>query len=196
MAAGVDMLEHAAMWTATSEGPIHEYRPLITETLVKQGIYVGPTLQATYGEIRQLRQRARNHGLAETEQTRLDGRLALFENQMEDFRRMHAAGVQLVAGTDAGWDINPFGLEYVTGLELAAEAGMPPWDVIEHATSRAATAIGLGNQVGVLTPGHKADLVLVADNPLANISTLRQPTAVFQNGRLVARDGLLWSLFT
>jgi len=42
-----------------------------------------------------------------------------------------------------------------------------------------------------LLPGHRADLVLVADNPLANISTLRQPSAVFQNGRLVARDDLL-----
>ena len=70
---------------------------------------------------------------------------------------------------------------------------MPTWEVIEHATSRAATAIGLGNQVGALKSGLKADLVLVADNLLSNISALRQPSAVFQNGQLVARDGHLWS---
>jgi imidazolonepropionase-like amidohydrolase len=193
MAAGVDMIEHAGMWAAPSEGPMHEYRPQITETLVKQGIYVSPTLQALYGEIRQLQQRTQDHGLTETEQSRLDDLLVFFENQIGDFGRMHAAGVKLVAGTDAGWDINPFGPEYVTGLELASEAGMPAWEIIEHATSQAAKAIGLGNQVGTLTPGNKADLVLVADNPLANISTLRKPTAVFQNGRLVARNGLIRS---
>ena len=193
VAAGVDMIEHAGMWTAPSEGPMHEYRPQITETLVKQGIYVSPTLQALYGEIRQLQQRTQDHELTVTEQTRLDDLLVFFENQIGDFGRMHAAGVKLVAGTDAGWDINPFGPEYVTGLELAAEAGMSPWEVIEHATSQAAKAIGLGNQVGTLAPGYKADLVLVTDNPLANISTLRQPTAVFQNGRLVSRNGLLRS---
>lgn len=191
LAAGVDMIEHAGMWAAPSEGPVHDYRTEITETIVNQKIYIGPTLQAFYGDIRQLQHRAQDHGLDETEKTRLETRLFFLEKQMEDFQRMHTAGVQLVAGTDAGWDINPFGPEYVTGLELAVEAGMPPWEVIEHATSRAAKAIGVGNQVGTLTPGHKADFVLVADNPLVDISTLRQPTAVFQDGQLVARNDLL-----
>jgi imidazolonepropionase-like amidohydrolase len=188
VAAGVDMIEHAGMWTVPSKGPKHEYQPQITENLVKQGIYVGPTLQALNGVIRHLRQLAQERKLTKFEQTRLDNNLYFLENQIEDFRRMRVAGVKLVASTDAGWDINPFGSDYVTGLDLAAEAGMPSWEIIEHATSRAAKAIGLENQVGILAPGYKADLMLVADNPLTNITTLRKPTAVFQNGQLVIHD--------
>lgn len=185
------MLEHASMWTATSEGPQHEYRPSISETLANTGIHVAPTLQALCGEIHRLRQRARDHdhGLTKAEQARLDDLSVIFEGQMEDFRRMHAAGVPLVAGSDAGWSINPFGPEYAQGLELAAEAGMPAWEVIDHATGRAATAIGLGKRVGTLAAGYQADFILVAENPLTSLSTLRRPTAVFQAGRLVAREG-------
>jgi imidazolonepropionase-like amidohydrolase len=110
---------------------------------------------------------------------------------MDTFRQFHAAGVQLVAGTDAGWGLNPFGENYVTCLELAADANMPLWEVIEHATSRAAAAIGLGNQVGLIRAGMQADLLLVPEDPLQDISTLRTPTAVFQRGKLVAQNGQL-----
>jgi len=186
--AGVDMLEHAAMWTAAPEGPVHKYHAGLAEMLAERGMYVGPTLQSSYGLIRRLREREEGGDLTQGERAQLDYRLSLFENTMETFSRLHAVGVPLVAGTDAGWDVNPFGREYVTGLELAAEAGMPNWEVVVHATSRAAAAIGLAGQTGALRQGLVADMVLVHGNPLEDISCLRHPTAVFRGGQLVARD--------
>jgi imidazolonepropionase-like amidohydrolase len=185
------MLEHAAMWNETAAGVEHTYHPEITEGIIEREIYVGPTLQASYAPLQKLR-RAEKQGIITPEQREaLDRRLGLFENTLDTFRQFHAAGVQLVAGTDAGWGLNPFGENYVTCLELAADANMPLWEVIEHATSRAAAAIGLGNQVGLIQAGMQADLLLVPEDPLQDISTLRTPTAVFQRGKLVAQNGQL-----
>jgi imidazolonepropionase-like amidohydrolase len=188
LAAEVDMLEHASMWTAASCGPVCRFQPQLAEALAEAGAYVARTLQATYSRLHELQQQAESASLTETERALLETRRRIFEHAMESFGRLRAAGVLLVAGTDAGWDINPFGNHYVTGLELAAETGMPTWEVIEHATSRAAEAIGLRGKVGVLEPGQAADLLVVDANPLEEIGALRRPVAVFQNGRLVARD--------
>jgi len=38
-------------------------------------------------------------------------------------------------------------------------------------------------------PGKRADLILLADDPLQDIRALRQPEMVFRNGRVVARQG-------
>ena len=185
------MLEHASMWTASSGDPDCRFQPHLAEALAEAGTFVARTLQSTHGRLWQLRQRAEAGTLAETEQALLESRAGIFEHAMDSFGRLRAAGVPLVAGTDAGWDINPFGHHYVTGLELAADAGMPTWEVIEHATSRAAEAIGLKGQAGTLEPGQAADLLLVAANPQVEIGALRRPVAVFQNARLVVEDGQL-----
>lgn len=189
--AGVDMLEHAAMWTTGSHNRVHQYRTDLAERIVAQGVWVCPTLQASYGVIKQLRQRQEQGTFTAEERAQLDRRLGLFENTMDVFRRMWELGVRQVAGTDAGWDINPFGEEYVTGLELAAQGGMPTWAVIEHATSLAAEAIGLGGKVGALQAGELADLLLVPGDPAVDLQVLRRPSAVFKEGRLVARNGAL-----
>lgn len=189
--AGVHMLEHAAMWNETPEGVEHTYQPDLTAMLVDRGIYVGPTLQASHAPLQKLRRAEEEGVITAAQREELDRRLGLFENTMDTFQKFQAAGVQLVAGTDAGWGLNPFGENYVTCLELAAEAGMPAWEVIEHATSRAAAAIGLDHQVGLIQPGMEADVLVVPDNPLQNVSTLRRPIAVFQQGQYVAQHGQL-----
>lgn len=189
--AGVDMLEHAAMWTASPEGRVHQYRSHLAAMLAEKGMYVGPTLQAAYGAIRRLRDRGQRGNLTHREQAELDYRLSLFENSMETFGRLRNDGVQLVAGTDAGWGVNPFGHGYVTGLELAVEAGMSNWEAIAHATGQAAAAIGLAGQAGELKQGLAADLLVVPGNPLEDVSWLRRPTAVFRRGQLVVRDDQL-----
>lgn len=190
--AGVDMIEHAAMWTISDSGPHYEFDTELVDDILQRGIYVGPTLQASYCEILHLNTLKEQRVLTHLEQDRLDHKRRLFDNTMETMRRMKAHGVLLVSGTDAGWDYNSFlGGAYID-LELASEVGMSNREIIEFSTRRAAQSVGLGDQIGVLEPGYSADLLVVSDNPADDISVIQYPEAVFCSGKLRVRDGSIY----
>jgi imidazolonepropionase-like amidohydrolase len=102
---------------------------------------------------------------------------------------MAQAGVRLVAGTDAGVRFTPFdGL--VTTLESMVGFGeMSALEALVSATSLAAQSLGLGDTVGALAPGLRADLVVVEESPLADLRVLRDVKTVVIGGEVVARDG-------
>jgi imidazolonepropionase-like amidohydrolase len=64
-------------------------------------------------------------------------------------------------------------------------------DAILAATREAARALRLDQEVGTVAVGKRADLILLADDPLKDIRALRRPELVFHDGRLVARRGHL-----
>ena len=55
-------------------------------------------------------------------------------------------------------------------------------DAIISATSRAAEALDLADQIGTLAPGFEADLVAVAGNPLDDITAVRDVVFVMKGG--------------
>lgn len=55
-------------------------------------------------------------------------------------------------------------------------------------TSEAGQALRLP-EVGTIEPGKRADLILIARDPLKDIRALREVEMVFCDGRLVARHG-------
>ena len=67
-------------------------------------------------------------------------------------------------------------------LSLMAAGGMTPSDVLAATTSSAAQLLGLAAQTGSLAPGKRADVVVVAGDPL-------DPAALRQNIRAVDKDG-------
>lgn len=96
--------------------------------------------------------------------------------------RMHRAGVRLIAGTDAGVQGAPFE-SYVEGLRVFANAGMPPMEIVAAATSRAAAEIGLGAETGRLSPGYRADVLVVGGDPLEDLDALHDVRLVLAAGR-------------
>jgi imidazolonepropionase-like amidohydrolase len=96
------------------------------------------------------------------------------------------AGVRIATGTDAG-----LGIRHGQNLiELAhlVNAGLSPMDAIVAGTATAADVCGLGDQIGTLEPGKRADLVVAAGNPLDDIDLLADAgniTLVVQDGRIV-----------
>lgn len=190
--AGVDMIEHAAMWVISDSGPQHEFDVRLVDNIVHRGIYVGPTLQASYCEILHLNTLNEQRALTYLEQDRLDHKRRLFDNTMETVRRMKAHGALLVSGTDAGWDYNSFlGGAYID-LELASEVGMSNREIIDFSTRRAAQSVGLGDQIGALESGYSADLLVVSGNPADDISVIQCPEAVFCSGKLRVLDGSVY----
>jgi imidazolonepropionase-like amidohydrolase len=100
----------------------------------------------------------------------------------------YKAGVAIAAGTDF---VPPAGDPYPglqTELEtLVSETGMSPADVIRSATSVAARALKAGDQMGTLTAGQLANLVIVARNPLEDIKALREVVITVKRGRAYPR---------
>jgi hypothetical protein len=89
--------------------------------------------------------------------------------------RLHAAGVTLVAGTDA---LPGFTLH--RELELYRAAGISAADVLRIATLDAAQVAGDEANGGSISEGKRADFVLLAGNPLEDTSAVRRPLAVFK----------------
>ena len=65
------------------------------------------------------------------------------------------------------------------------EAGLTPQEALETATSKAARFLGLEGEVGTITAGSEADLVLLDRDPLADIRNTRAIVAVVVRGRLL-----------
>ena len=81
-------------------------------------------------------------------------------------------GGRVTTGSDAGYIYKIYGFAYIQELELLREAGFNPLEVIQAATLNGAEALGMAEQIGSLVPGKKADMVIVAENPLANFKVL------------------------
>jgi hypothetical protein len=91
---------------------------------------------------------------------------------------LHQAGIRLVAGTDA---LPGFTLH--RELELYRQAGINHADVLKTATIGAASVAGQSADSGSIAVGKRADFVLLAGNPLEDISAVRRPVAVFRGDR-------------
>ena len=91
-----------------------------------------------------------------------------------------AAGVQMAMGADAG----PHG-ENARELVLMVEAGMPASDGIVAATSMAARACGLEDEIGTVEVGKRADLLVVDGDPLEDVRVVADRDRIW----LVLKDG-------
>jgi imidazolonepropionase-like amidohydrolase len=81
-------------------------------------------------------------------------------------------GGRVVTGSDAGFIFKLFGFAFIRELELLQEAGFHPLEVVQAATLNGAELLGMEDQIGSIVPGKKADIVLVAENPVANFKVL------------------------
>lgn len=118
--------------------------------------------------------------------TRMDERYrASFRTMLELVRRLHEAGIAIVPGTDAF----P-GFAFHRELELYVEAGIPAAHVLRLATLGAARIARRDAELGSVTPGKLADLVLVDGNPVERISSIRRAALVMKDGRIYQPDRL------
>jgi imidazolonepropionase-like amidohydrolase len=119
---------------------------------------------------------------------------AVQRKMMEVTAMMFRAGVGLLAGTDTGalFVLPGFGLH--DELELMAAAGLPVSAVLRIATLAPAQFFGWESELGTVTRGKLADLILLDADPLKSIRNTRLVRAVVADGRLYDRaalDGLL-----
>ncbi len=111
-------------------------------------------------------------------------RLLIVQHRRQMVRALHEAGAKLLAGTDAGTNVTAAGTGLHDELAELVTAGLPPYAALRTATINAAEFLGKADQIGSIAVGKRADLVLLAANPLENIRALATIKAVMLRGQL------------
>jgi imidazolonepropionase-like amidohydrolase len=104
-----------------------------------------------------------------------------FANALAAVRALRAAGVPLLAGTDAPNPGTAHGVSIHRELELLVQAGLTPTEALRSATSVPAKAFGF-NDRGRIAPGLRADLLLVKGDPTQGIFATRDIVSVWKTG--------------
>jgi cytosine/adenosine deaminase-related metal-dependent hydrolase len=105
-------------------------------------------------------------------------------------------GGRVTAGSDSGYIYKLYGFGYVRELELLQEAGFHPLEVVRAATLHGAEALGMADRIGSVEVGKLADLVVVPENPLANLKVLYGTghVRVTADNRVVRTGGVRYTI--
>ncbi|MEZ4831121.1 MAG: amidohydrolase family protein [Caldilineaceae bacterium] len=107
-----------------------------------------------------------------------------YDAKWDSLDRARKAGVKIAAGSDAGFLLNHG--ENAAELEEMVKGGFTPMQAIHAATRTAAELLGLQDEIGVLKPGHRADLLLLDGDPTVDITILQRTDKIVQ----VWREGV------
>jgi imidazolonepropionase-like amidohydrolase len=193
---------HVAADTAVAAGAnglVHTFAdappsPTFAASVRKAGIFVIPTLTViesisgtpggaglvTHPSFAPFVTAAERAALAGTFPRRPGSRVRL-EHGVATVRALHAAGVLLLAGSDAPNPGTTHGASIHRELELLVSAGLSASEALAAATANAATAFALPDR-GRIAPGLRADLLLVDGDPTADITATRAIVSVWKGG--------------
>jgi imidazolonepropionase-like amidohydrolase len=97
--------------------------------------------------------------------------------------RLQHAGVSLMLGTDTfGFPFCIAGKSAHDEMDLMQASGLTPFQALQSATINPAKFFGEEHELGTVTVGKRADLLLVKDNPLKDLETTRKPDGVMLRG--------------
>jgi imidazolonepropionase-like amidohydrolase len=108
----------------------------------------------------------------------------------ELLRQMHVAGVPILLGSDAPQLFNMPGDSTFAELELYGAIGLSPMDALATATVNVARFFGQENRFGRLREGLEADVLLLSDDPMADLANVRKLEGVMLRGRWLPRGRL------
>ena len=112
---------------------------------------------------------------------------AALEMAKKNLKTLTEANVLVAMGTDTGPMGRFQGYFELMELELMAEAGLTPREVLRSATRDAARCMKVERDLGTLEPGKWADMVVLDADPLTDIRNMRQISSVWIAGNKVAR---------
>ena len=165
LAAGADSIEHGTMMTEES-----------IKLFKASGAYYVPTLSTVNGYLERLA--ANPNAYPPDVLAKVQWRIGVTGKSLA---KAYPAGVKIAFGTDAG--VSKHGRN-ADEFELMVKHGMPAAAAIQAATMNAATLLGVEKEVGSLESGKSADLIAVAGDPTADITTLKSVRFVMKDGQV------------
>lgn len=165
---GVDIVAHLPGYRIAKGHVIADYR-LSDEAIAeaaRQGVLVTPTVAASRYHI------GANPG----------NRDAIMANHADNIRRLRAAGVPLLLGSDL------FGGSVLDEVEAIDALGvMPRAELLGIATRDTARAIFPDRRIGVFEEGAEASFIALDADPLDDLTAIRRVRAAVKQGNLLAR---------
>jgi imidazolonepropionase-like amidohydrolase len=104
---------------------------------------------------------------------------------LKNLKTLSDSGVVIAFGTDSGVSGRFQGYFEHLEMELMAEAGLSPMEILTSATGSAASCLDL-KDVGTLEPGKLADFVVLDKDPVADITNTRGISSVWIGGKSVS----------
>jgi imidazolonepropionase-like amidohydrolase len=166
--AGVDAVEHGA--PADDE---------VLEMMSERGTILVPTISVQRALADSVREGTFPFAPEAAERV-----LRLEEETFDTVERAKKLGVRLALGTDAGMSGVPHGSNG-REFELMVEGGLTPMEAIVAGTANAAVNLGRDDELGTVTRGKLANLVVVSDDPLADVHVLNDQKSI----KLVVKEG-------
>lgn len=120
-------------------------------------------------------------------------KLIEYYNKQHDFhiliiKAFKEFGVPMVSGTDAGISGIIWGFSLHDELKLLVEAGLTNEEALASATRLGAEWLEIDDKIGTIETGKFADLILLNENPLEDISNTQKISDVFVNGKWINRS--------
>jgi len=190
------------------------YGPLI-QSMLKNGVYLNPTLTRSWISImpKKLEWYKQSAALLEDPAYRFipvarreawlrtangsdsprnpadEQRMKEGLRKVEEFTRMYAqAGGRIISGPDSGPSSGPAnmaGLAIHVEMEALVDAGLTPMQAILSSTRWSAELLHKDKDLGTVTPGKIADVILIAGDPLADIRATRNLHTVIMDGKIL-----------
>jgi imidazolonepropionase-like amidohydrolase len=146
--------------------------------------YIGPGLRKTYDW--------RIERAAKATPDQVAARHREHELSMKVLPMLQAAGIPILAGTDAGY-LNSFnypGEGLHDEIELYVKAGLTPQQALASSILAGPKFLGHADRYGSVARGKAADLLILDANPLRSVAATRRINAVVLHGKLLDRAAL------
>ena len=125
--AGLDMIIHCSMTEATGA---YVYRPDLADRMAEAGVWVNPTMHDIRAWLWYYRdEEAAGRRLDATEVASRDELRRLYDDKLDAVRRLRAAGVKLIAGSDSAWGRSPAGGGWLE-IDALTDAGLSTAEAI------------------------------------------------------------------
>ncbi|MEB2775960.1 amidohydrolase family protein [Algoriphagus sp. D3-2-R+10] len=111
-----------------------------------------------------------------------------FRNKL--FMTLHEAGVPMLMSSDSPQVFNVPGFSIHHEIELMSKAGMSNYEILKSGSVNPARYFDQEGEWGVIKKGASADFVLVRNNPLEDLATLKEPFMVVMKGKIYDRNEL------
>ncbi|WP_224362478.1 amidohydrolase family protein [Hyalangium versicolor] len=118
------------------------------------------------------------------------GKHRFLDLRRQVLQALYTGGAPLLVGSDSPQLFMVSGFAVHQEMEAMAAAGLPPLAVLQAATRNAAAWFGESDQWGSVSPGQRADLLLLNANPLQDVTLTRTLVGVMVRGQWLPRNAL------
>ncbi len=105
-------------------------------------------------------------------------------------RSLHEAGAPIALGSDAPQFFNVPGFSIHHEMRMMAAAGLTPYQVLVSGTRNPALYFNEPDGGGTITPGQRADLILLEANPLVDVANVQRRVGVMLRGHWLAEKDI------